>query len=107
MSIVRIVAAALAVWRLTHLIHSEDGPFRILKRMREALRRVSMSGAVECFSVPEHLGGGAVRMCAWVVVRGGGDPDPSVLGGGDSDRSLGWILGAGRVVFLKNPIRKR
>ncbi|RXH54814.1 hypothetical protein [Granulicella sibirica] len=49
MSMVRVVAAALAVWRLTHLIHSEDGPFRILKRMREALRRLSMSGAVDCF----------------------------------------------------------
>jgi hypothetical protein len=30
----RLVVGALVVWRLTHLLHAEEGPFRVLERVR-------------------------------------------------------------------------
>lgn len=49
MSVTHLVLAIVAVWRVTHLLHAEDGPFRIFERGRDALRRISFSGAVDCF----------------------------------------------------------
>ena len=49
MTTLRFVLAALAVWRLTHLLHAEDGPFRIFARVRNWLRKMSLSGATDCF----------------------------------------------------------
>ena len=58
MSILRVVLSALAVWRLTHLLHFEDGPFQVLKKLRGLLRRLSLSGFLDCF----------VCLSLWVAV---------------------------------------
>ncbi|MHB1938381.1 MAG: hypothetical protein ACYCOR_17630 [Acidobacteriaceae bacterium] len=49
MTALRIVLAALAVWRLTHLLQAEDGPLEMFARWRNWLRRLSLSGATDCF----------------------------------------------------------
>ena len=49
MTTLRIVLAMLAVWRVTHLLHAEDGPLKIFARCRNWLRRMSLSGATDCF----------------------------------------------------------
>jgi hypothetical protein len=49
MTALRIAVATLAVWRLTHLLHAEDGPLRMFARCRNWLRRMSLSGATDCF----------------------------------------------------------
>ncbi len=49
MDLLRIVVASLAVWRLTHLLHTEDGPFDIFELSRRGLRRASLSGLADCF----------------------------------------------------------
>ena len=49
MNLLRITIAALAVWRLTHLLQVEDGPFEVLARGRKWLRRASLAGLADCF----------------------------------------------------------
>lgn len=49
MTVLRIIVAILAVWRLTHLLYAEDGPLRMFARCRNWLRRMSLSGATDCF----------------------------------------------------------
>jgi hypothetical protein len=41
--------AVLAVWRITHLLRAEDGPWHAFARIRGALVRRSWGGALGCF----------------------------------------------------------
>jgi hypothetical protein len=43
------VIAALAVWRLTHLLHAEDGPWRLAARLRARLGDGAVGQMVGCF----------------------------------------------------------
>lgn len=46
----RLVLGVLVTWRVTHLLHAEDGPWRILVRLRGALVRSDMLRQLaECF----------------------------------------------------------
>ena len=46
----RLVLGALVTWRVTHLLHAEAGPWRILVRLRGALARSGMLRQLaECF----------------------------------------------------------
>ena len=43
-----MVLGALFVWRVTHLLHAEDGPWRIIARLRQAAGGV-LGEALDCF----------------------------------------------------------
>jgi hypothetical protein len=43
------VIAAFAVWRLTHLLHAEDGPWRLAARTRARLGDGAVGQMVGCF----------------------------------------------------------
>jgi Protein of unknown function (DUF1360) len=45
----RFLLAVLAVWRLTHLVAREDGPWDALARLRRALRGGIVGTLVSCF----------------------------------------------------------
>jgi hypothetical protein len=46
----RLVLAVLATWRVTHLLHVEDGPWKIVATMRAVLRRNKMLRQLfDCF----------------------------------------------------------
>jgi hypothetical protein len=49
MNALKIILAALAVWRLTHLFHTEDGPFRVFNRLRGLMRKLGLGELVDCF----------------------------------------------------------
>ena len=49
MNALKIILAALAVWRLTHLFHIEDGPFRVFGRIRDSIRRLALGELLDCF----------------------------------------------------------
>lgn len=49
MSATSFVIAALAVWRLTHLLHAEDGPWRLAARTRARLGNGAVGRMVGCF----------------------------------------------------------
>ena len=44
-----LVLAVLGVWRVTHLLHAEDGPADIFMRLRKALGSSMAGRAFECF----------------------------------------------------------
>jgi hypothetical protein len=44
-----VVVAALCVWRLSHLVVAEDGPRRVIARLRTTLARVLPAGLLDCF----------------------------------------------------------
>jgi hypothetical protein len=45
----RFAVAALATWRVTHLLASEDGPGDVVVRLRAGLGTHPVSGLVDCF----------------------------------------------------------
>ena len=49
MDTIKFLAAILAVWRVTHLIVVEDGPWDVLRRTRAVLQRVGLERLVNCF----------------------------------------------------------
>jgi hypothetical protein len=49
MTMVLLVAGGLAVWRITHLIVVEDGPWALLRRMRQAASTAGLDRLVNCF----------------------------------------------------------
>ena len=46
---IRFVLAALATWRLTHLLAIEEGPANLIVRRREALSRTILADLIGCF----------------------------------------------------------
>ncbi len=49
------IVSALAVWRLTHLLAKEDGPFDVIFLLRKNIRRSVLCQIVRLFLLPEHL----------------------------------------------------
>jgi hypothetical protein len=49
MSTIAFLAAVLAVWRVTHLVVVEDGPFDVLRRLREAVALIGLERLITCF----------------------------------------------------------
>lgn len=76
----RFVISALAVWRLTHLLAAEDGPWNLLLRLRLSLGSTAMGAMMDCFNclslwiaLPFAFfiaGGWAERLAAWLAVSG-------------------------------------
>jgi len=48
--LVRFVLAALATWRVTHLLANEDGPAAIVFRLRRRLGDSPIGGLMDCFN---------------------------------------------------------
>ncbi len=47
---IRFVLAALATWRVTHLLSSEDGPWDLIARLRARLGRGPLGKLMDCFN---------------------------------------------------------
>ncbi len=81
MNPVLFVAATLATWRVTHLITAEDGPFRLVARLRLAAGVGFFGELMDCFYcaslwVAAPLAcwvadGWMTRLVAWLALSGG------------------------------------
>ena len=49
MSALGFFAAVLAVWRVTHLIVVEDGPWDLMRRLRRTGERIGLERLINCF----------------------------------------------------------
>jgi hypothetical protein len=79
----RIVLCVLGVWRVTHLLHAEDGPWGLLRRAR---------GAAAGWAIGDLLG------CFWCASLWVAAPF-SLLGGGWRERLALWpALSAGAIL---------
>jgi hypothetical protein len=76
----RFILAALAVWRLTHLLAAEDGPWDLILRLRRRLDRSFWGKLMDCFyclslwvaaplafAIADRLGD---RIFAWLALSG-------------------------------------
>jgi len=79
---VRIVLAVLAVWRLTHLVTKEDGPWDVFRR----LRRMFSGQLLSCFYC----------LSVWVAA-----PFVWFTGGSAAERFVTWWALSGAAVLLE------
>jgi len=45
----RLILGILGVWRITHLLHAEDGPWDVIARLRRAAGTGFAGEAMDCF----------------------------------------------------------
>ncbi len=73
----RVALAILAVWRLTHLVTREDGPWDVVRRVRQSQMAGRMLSCFYCLSVWVALpfawfvrGSTIERLVAWWAISG-------------------------------------
>jgi hypothetical protein len=81
-----LILGALAVWRITHLLHAEDGPWRLLARFRERLGSGFWSELFGCFYC----------LSLWIAA-----PLAWALGGDWGERLLLWPALSGAAILAE------
>jgi hypothetical protein len=76
----RCVLAALAVWRLTHLLAAEDGPWDLILRVRRALGDTIWGKMLDCFNC----------LSLWIAI-----PFACFVVSGVTDRVVAWLALSG------------
>ena len=82
----RFLLALLAVWRITHLLAREDGPWDILLRVRKALGDGMLSRLSACFYC----------LSIWVAL-----PFAWFLKGDSAETFVGWLALSGGAILLE------
>ena len=85
-SLALLLAGTLAVWRLTHLLWGEDGPFDLLVRLRRAAGTSFMGRLMDCFYC----------LSLWVAA-----PVAWLLGASWKERTLLWLSFSGGAVLVE------
>ena len=76
----RFVLAALAVWRVTHLLAAEDGPWDLILRTRRALGSTIWGRMLDCFNC----------LSLWIAI-----PFACFVASGVVDRFVAWLAVSG------------
>jgi hypothetical protein len=87
----RFALATLAVWRVTHLLAREDGPWDILQRLRRQLGAGLLSRLVACFYC----------LSVWVAL-----PFAWFLKGDAAETFVGWLALSGGAILLERLTRE-
>ncbi len=82
----RFLLAVLAVWRVTHLLSREDGPFNVLGQFRRVLGTRMLKDLVSCFYC----------LSIWVAA-----PFAWFLQGTWVERTIGWLALSGAAILLE------
>ena len=80
------VAGAAAVWRVTHLVHAEDGPWDVLVRLRKLAGNGAFGKMLDCFYCSS----------VWVAL-----PIAAALGVTWKERILMWPALSGAAILLE------
>jgi hypothetical protein len=84
-SFLGLTIGILGVWRVTHLLHAEAGPWQLSSRLRRFLGTSVAGEAMGCFNC----------LSLWIAV-----PFAWLVGAGWQDRVLTWpALSAGAIVL--------
>ena len=88
-----LILGVLAVWRITHLLNAEDGPWDVLVKLRRLAGNGVFGGLLDCFYC----------LSLWVAA-----PLAWLLGDGWKLRLLLWpALSAGAILLEKLASRQR
>ena len=80
------VLISLAVWRLTHLLNAEDGPWQVLARLRKLVGAGFWGNLMDCFYC----------LSLWISA-----PFAWWLGGTWAERLLSWLAVSGAAILLE------
>lgn len=86
------VLGAVAVWRITHLFHAEDGPWDILVRFRHLLGNSIFGQVADCFYC----------LSVWIAL-----PFAAVLGQNLGEQFLLWWALSGAAILLERFSEKK
>lgn len=86
-----LLLAVLAVWRITHLFHAEDGPWNLLTRFRERLRQGFFGSLLDCFYC----------LSLWIAA-----PFAYFLGESAGEQVLLWLALSGGASLLERISRR-
>jgi hypothetical protein len=91
MSIYSLGIAVLAVWRITHLLAEEDGPFQLVARLRKRLGAGFWGGLMDCFNC----------LSLWVAL-----PFAAASAGALKQRVILWPALSGAAILLNRLYRE-
>ena len=105
---VTFVLAALATWRVTHLLTEEDGPADLVLRLRRAAGQSQLGQVMDCFYCASMW----VAMPVAALVTSGFAETPSNCPGGPgrvrwSRRAATWLALSGAACLLEQAVRAR
>ena len=81
-----LILGILAVWRITHLLNAEDGPWDVLVRVRRAAGAGVLGSLLDCFYC----------LSLWIAA-----PFAAALGTGVLERLLLWPALSGAAILLE------
>jgi hypothetical protein len=81
-----LILGILAVWRITHLLNAEDGPWDALVRLRRAAGRGFVGELLDCFYC----------LSLWIAA-----PLAAALGTGIGEKLLLWPALSGAAILLE------
>ena len=85
----RLLLGILGVWRVTHLLHAEDGPWNLFVRFRQFLGNGMLGHLLDCFYC----------LSLWIAI-----PFAYVLGQNWKERSLLWLALSGAAIFCERVV---
>ncbi len=80
-----LILAALAVWRVTHLLQAEDGPWDVIARLRRLAGHGVLGSLLDCFYC----------LSIWIAL-----PFAWWLGSTPADRALLWPALSAAAILL-------
>ena len=86
-----LVLGSLCVWRVTHLLHAEDGPWDLLVRLRRLAGEGFWGGVLDCFYC----------LSLWIAA-----PLALAIGEGWKERLLLWPALSGAAILLERATSK-
>jgi hypothetical protein len=91
MDFYELILGVLCVWRLTHLLHAEDGPWDLLALLRRRAGEGFWGGLLDCFYC----------LSLWIAL-----PFAGLLGDGWRERLLLWPALSGAAILLERSTRR-
>lgn len=82
----RFLVAVLAVWRIAHLLATEDGPWGVIARLRSMLGSGPLGSLMDCFKC----------LSVWVAL-----PFAWFVPGSFLERAVVWLALSGTAILLE------
>lgn len=91
MNLLQLLVSCLAVWRITHLLAEEDGPWDMVIRLRQRIHSAWLGNVLDCFYC----------LSIWVAI-----PFATWTGKAWMDRAILWPAISGAAILLERITRQ-